>query len=885
MSIGQRGVHAFLCGGMLAGALTFLPSVAVAQGLRVPPVQLAPLPGAETRQAFFEPHLPMDGGRVVLTTPGGGPIRVVDIRSGAVVFDSEPHQTATRDFADARLTPDGGFLVFTERDESRSEVWARELTSGIETRLSTGSAWMTLVSVSALAREAAVFEPSINGSPMSLAVEGPARPRVLAATPCGAEGNAAPAFLSADGRRLAHWWSGTEPTDPQDPGRRRLVITDLTTGQGTCLPAPEPALRLDPFGATVMASSDLRWVAYTAGRGYLQYPPAVVLVDTHTGAASPVVPGALRSFLLDVSDDGRVVLLTAQFPASEETQLLIVDRATGTRMRVVLPPDLADTTITPPFAALSGDGLTVVASARVTNAPPAGVSRVFIARLDADGDRLPDWWESAFGLDRSDATDASSDVDADGLTAAQEYAAGTHPAAAPVRYFAEGANNSFFATTLALFNPTDTALTANVRFLGPAGATVSSPVTLPARTPVRIVADDVGLPFTEFSMLLEAPGQIVAERRMTWDRATGYGSHASSGVEAPSTTWHFAEGATISGIQTFLLLQNPGTTPTAVTLRYLLSNGTTQERRHVVPALSRVTVWVNQEGAPMQAAEFATVVQADQPIVAERAVYRDVGAQVYGAGSAAAGVPAPLTEWSFAEGATGDFFDTYLLLANPSDQPVDATVRFVTDFDRNNLGPTLSPVIRTYSLAPRARLTLRIADQDPMLATRQVSSLVTSSAPIVAERAMWWPGPTAATWAESHADTGAGPTGTAWAVADLQSDTTPDGWDTFLLVNAPQSTGPLVRVRLACEDGATVDRTLALMPYRVTLWMRYDFPESVGRRCAATLESLPRKLTNSPTVQPNRAPMRVEKAMYSGAFSAGTATSGARLPDPIDPPS
>jgi len=157
---------------------------------------------------------------------------------------------------------------------------------------------------------------------------------------------------------------------------------------------------------------------------------------------------------------------------------------------------------------------------------------------------------------------------------------------------------------------------------------------------------------------------------------------------------------------------------------------------------------------------------------------------------------------------------------------------------------------------------------------------VTSTAPILAERAMWWPGPTPATWAESHADTGAGSAGAMWAVADIQVDAAPDGWDTFLLVNAPESTGPLVRVRLGCEDGTTVERTLALLPYRVTLWMRYDFPEIVGRRCGAVLESLPRKLTNSPTVQPNRAPLRLEKAMYSGQFAAGTSTSATRLPDP-----
>ncbi len=47
--------------------------------------------------------------------------------------------------------------------------------------------------------------------------------------------------------------------------------------------------------------------------------------------------------------------------------------------------------------------------------------------LDSDADGLPDWWERFFGLDRENAADAGSDRDSDGLTAAQEYAAGSLP--------------------------------------------------------------------------------------------------------------------------------------------------------------------------------------------------------------------------------------------------------------------------------------------------------------------------------------------------------------------------------------------------------------------------------------------------------------------------
>ena len=68
--------------------------------------------------------------------------------------------------------------------------------------------------------------------------------------------------------------------------------------------------------------------------------------------------------------------------------------------------------------------------------------------------------------------------------------------------------------------------------------------------------------------------RLVAERRMTWDRTGQYGSHSGTGVAAPSTTWHFAEGATIAGLQTFFLLQNPWRRPATATLRYLLADGT-----------------------------------------------------------------------------------------------------------------------------------------------------------------------------------------------------------------------------------------------------------------------------------------------------------------------
>jgi hypothetical protein len=47
--------------------------------------------------------------------------------------------------------------------------------------------------------------------------------------------------------------------------------------------------------------------------------------------------------------------------------------------------------------------------------------------LDSDLDQMPDAWERKYGLNPTDASDALLDQDNDGLTALEEYEAGTIP--------------------------------------------------------------------------------------------------------------------------------------------------------------------------------------------------------------------------------------------------------------------------------------------------------------------------------------------------------------------------------------------------------------------------------------------------------------------------
>ena len=63
--------------------------------------------------------------------------------------------------------------------------------------------------------------------------------------------------------------------------------------------------------------------------------------------------------------------------------------------------------------------------------------------LDSDLDQMPDAWERKYGLNPTDASDALLDQDNDGLTALEEYEAGT----IPLKILDIDANGSFDALT------------------------------------------------------------------------------------------------------------------------------------------------------------------------------------------------------------------------------------------------------------------------------------------------------------------------------------------------------------------------------------------------------------------------------------------------------
>jgi hypothetical protein len=117
-----------------------------------------------------------------------------------------------------------------------------------------------------------------------------------------------------------------------------------------------------------------------------------------------------------------------------------------------------------------------------------------------------------------------------------------------------------------------------------------------------------------------------------------------------------------------------------------------------------------------------------------------VGDQPFAAGHASAGVTAASTSWFLAEGATGPFFDLFVLLANPTATAADVEIRYLL--------ADSTVLTKTYSVAPESRRTIYVDDetfgvQGRALANTTVSCAITSTnaVPIVVERSMRLPGP------------------------------------------------------------------------------------------------------------------------------------------------
>jgi Tol biopolymer transport system component len=733
--------------------------------------------------------------------------------------------------------------------------------------------------------------------------------------------------LSADGRFVLFASRSPNLVNNDTNNVDDLFLHDRQTATTTRVSVDLVGGQLTNATAAGVMSADGRVIVYSVQHAVDQ-PWELYLRDRESGEVSvlslafpprnlpaPFDPLAYRPFTVGathISDDGRVVVvvetsdrITTMRPLPPISRYLLHDRLTGhtiaTEWRESVGPYNGD------MMALSGDGRTyasalgideiqlidrvgglreTILTANARSYRPVSLSsdgrytafapyngettppqQVYVYDRDSgDGDGMASAWETAFGLNPTNLTDAAADADLDGVTNLQEYVRGTHPAAVPsaTRYFAEGAANAFFTTRLAAVNPGDDTAAVVFRFLGSNGATSSVMRTIAPRSRITVDLPANGpTPGNDFSTIIESNHTVVVDRTMTWD-STGYGAHAETAILAPSTTWHLAEGATHGAFDLFYLLQNPNGARANVTIDYLRQAPLAPvSKTYAVEPNTRMTIPVDGEGSELEAVDVAAAITSDLPIVVERAMYSTrPGQPAFAAGHGAAGVTAPALRWFLAEGATGTFFDLYVLVGNPNTTASNLKVTYLL--------PSGAPFEKTYSVGPRQRLTIYVQDEDARLANTPVSVIVesTNNQPVVVERAMWWPKDQ---WHEAHVSAGATTTGTRWALADGEVSSDAFATETYILIANTSTTAGTATVTLLEEGGTPTQVIVDLQASsRVNVPVSGLLPPSAGgrRRFGALVES-------------NGVEIVVERAMYSNAggitWGAGTAALGTKL--------
>jgi hypothetical protein len=378
-----------------------------------------------------------------------------------------------------------------------------------------------------------------------------------------------------------------------------------------------------------------------------------------------------------------------------------------------------------------------------------------------------------------------------------------------------------------------------------------------ANAPLQIHADqvtDAGATSTIVRSLDAVP--LAIERTMSWD-ASGYGGHGGGAV-SPATRWLFAEGAQ-GFLKTYILLANDNAKDVQVTVKFLLEGGGVVTQIVNVPARSRQTIDAGSIKDVVNRS-FGLDITANAPIIAERAMYFSMGTnRLFDGGHESAGVNETSTRWFLAEGATGPFFDCFILLSNPNNAPAKVKLTYLLSDGGTYL--------QELQIAANSRETINVETVTPLLANAAVSTMVTSDIGIVAERAMYWPNVSEG-WHEAHNSFGVTETGLRWGLADGRLGG-PRSYATFILLANPNQQEAEVRVRFL-QAGSETTRIYRLpRTSRMTI-QGSDIAELHEGVFGAEIQVL------------NYQPIAVEKALYWNAegviWAAGTNVTATRLP-------
>jgi len=416
-------------------------------------------------------------------------------------------------------------------------------------------------------------------------------------------------------------------------------------------------------------------------------------------------------------------------------------------------------------------------------------------------------------------------------------------------YLAEGTTSWGFSTYITIQNPNASNLSANVTYMPTGAANKTETVNLPANSQTTLTNDHLVSVMggaADFSTKVEctdATKSIAVDRTMTWT-GTGAASeeaHSSVGVTSPAATWYLAEGSSAWGFECWLLIQNPNPATANVTLNYMIEGEGLKSVSHQVEANSRATFEMSKDIGNKDA---SVQVVSDQNVIPERAMYRNNRRE----GHDSIGTTAPASDYYLAEGTTDYGFTTYVLIQNPQSTPVDATITYMTPGGPKPQG--------AFSMPANSRKTIRVNDI-PEVSKTDFSTQVHGSAPIIAERAMYW---SKGKGEACHDSIGMDSPHTTFYLPDGQSSS---GRETYTLVQNPNSSDVSVDISYLTPDGSgNVKKTETIAANSRCTFGMAEHSGISGRAAIQVVSTTSGKK------------IMVERAMYWNSMGAGTDTIG-----------
>ncbi len=293
-------------------------------------------------------------------------------------------------------------------------------------------------------------------------------------------------------------------------------------------------------------------------------------------------------------------------------------------------------------------------------------------------------------------------------------------------YLPEGSSMWGFECWIPIQNPNDQVAHVDLTYMIEGEGPVTVPHEVPANTRSTFnMENDIGQ--KDASILVESDVNVIPERTMY--RNSRREGHDSIGTTTPSLNYYLAEGTTNWGFTTYLTIQNPQSSATDVTVTYMTPSGPIPHPENPIPMppRSRETIRVNDF---LPSSDFSTRVTGTRPIIAERSMYWNNGT-----GEAmhdSIGMSSPLIGVFLPDGRAASGVETWTVVQNPNDVPVDVRIVYFREDYPNQ------PVWEDVAMSANSRQSFNMADSGISGSAGIAVMCMTGGRYIMAERAMYW---------------------------------------------------------------------------------------------------------------------------------------------------